>query len=180
MKNYLLCAILIVNGYLSVAQNADTVTSIPKDWIKGGIISLNFAQSSFTNWAMGGQNALSVASLLNTFANYKKDKNTWDNSLVLAFGMLQSGHGALQKNEDKIDISSKYGRYAYDHWYYSALVNFKSQFANGYNYPNDSVVISHFLAPGYVLGAIGMDYKTTDNSFSCFISPFYYTLRLEL
>ena len=47
----------------------------------------------------------------------------------------------------------------------------KSQFSNGYNYPNDSVVISHFLAPGYVLGAIGMDYKTTDNSFSLFISP---------
>ena len=85
--------------------------------------------------------------------------------------MLQSGKAPLRKNEDKIDFSSKYGRYAFkDYWYYTALVNFKSQFANGYNYPNDSTVISHFLAPAYVLGAIGIDYKP-NAYFSMFISP---------
>lgn len=172
MKKHLLIIFLSAYGFLSKAQNTDTAVVIPKSWTKGGIFSLDFAQSSFTNWAAGGQNALSVTSILNTFANYKKGKNSWDNTLVLGYGMLQSGYSALRKNEDKIDLSSKYGRYAfYEHWYYTALMNFKSQFSDGYNFPNDSVVVSHFLAPAYALAAIGMDYKTKDNSLSIFISP---------
>lgn len=51
------------------------------------------------------------------------------------------------------------------------MVNFKSQFDDGFNLPDDSTVISHFLAPGYVLGSIGMDYKSTDNSLNIYISP---------
>ncbi len=147
---------------------ADTV----RLWKKGGLAGVNFSQSSFTNWAAGGENSLSVTTLLTVFANYKKDKTTWDNTLDLAYGMLQSGQTALRKNEDKIDFSSKYGRYAFKerHWYYSALVNFKSQFDKGYNFPNDSTVISHFMAPGYLLVAIGLDYKPNDY-FSLLISP---------
>ncbi|MFL5765711.1 MAG: DUF3078 domain-containing protein [Bacteroidia bacterium] len=142
-------------------------------WKKGGIGSLNFSQSSFTNWAAGGENAVSGTALLNLFANYKKDKKSWDNTLDLAYGLLQSGTSALRKNEDKIDFSSKFGKYAFgDHWYYSALVNFKSQFDKGYNLPDDSTVVSHFLAPAYVLGAIGLDYKSgQEGVFSFFISP---------
>ncbi|MGZ4057151.1 MAG: DUF3078 domain-containing protein, partial [Bacteroidia bacterium] len=85
---------------------------------------------------------------------------------------LKSGNDKVRKNEDKIDFTSKLGRYAFcDHWYYTALVGFKSQFDKGYNLPDDSNIVSHFLAPGYVIGAIGLDYKTKDNSFSAFISP---------
>lgn len=146
---------------------ADTI----KLWTKGGVVGFNFAQSSFTNWAAGGENALSGTALLSVFSNYKKEKTTWDNTLDLAYGMIQSGKAPMRKNEDKIDFSSKYGHIIKEsHWYYSALVNFKSQFANGYNYPNDSTVISHFMAPGYVLGAIGLDYKPNDY-LSLFISP---------
>ncbi len=152
----------------AMAQTADTT----KRWTKGGLGTLNFGQASFTNWAAGGENSISIGALLNVFANYKHGNDSWDNSLDLAYGMLQSGVAPLRKNEDKIDFSSKYGRKAFnDHWYYSALVNFKSQFADGYNYPDDSNVISHFMAPGYLLGSIGMDYKTKNNSLSLFISP---------
>ncbi|MBA3704475.1 MAG: DUF3078 domain-containing protein [Bacteroidetes bacterium] len=161
-------AIIKTDSIVNVILKTDTI----KVWKKGGLGALNFSQSSFTNWAAGGENALSATALLNVFANYKKDKNTWDNTLDLAYGLLQSSHSAVRKNEDKIDFSSKYGRYAFlEHWYYTALVNFKTQFDNGYNYPDDSTVISHFMAPAYVLVALGMDYKTIDNSFSVFISP---------
>ena len=151
----------------SIAQTVDTV----KYWKKGGLISINFSQAGFTNWAAGGENSLSGIALFNMFANYKKDKNTWDNSIDFAYGLLQSGNSALRKNEDKIDLSSKYGRYAFlDHWYYSGLVNFKSQFDDGYNYPNDSIVISRFMAPAYLLESIGIDYKPNEY-LSLFISP---------
>lgn len=156
---------------LAFGQTPDTAKA-PKLWTKGGVGALNFSQSSFTNWAAGGENSISATAQLNLFANYKKNNTSWDNTLDLAYGLLKSGLADVRKNEDKIDFSSKLGQYAfYKHWYYTALVNFKSQFDNGYNYPDDSNVISHFLAPGYVLGAIGLDYKTTDNSFSFFISP---------
>lgn len=160
--------LLIFTGFAAQAQTIDTT----KDWTKGGDLGLNFSQSSFTNWAAGGENALSLTAYTNLFSNYKKGENTWDNSLNLAYGVLQSGHTAPRKNEDKIDLTSKYGRYAFlKHWYYSALVNAKSQFADGYNYPDDSTVISRFAAPAYVLASLGLDYKTTDGTFSLFLSP---------
>lgn len=171
MKKSLLLILTFTLSIAASAQTADTAKKV-KRWTKGGVGGLNFGQSSFTNWAAGGENSLAVGALLSLYGNYKNDKTSWDNTLDLAYGMLQSGTAPLRKNEDKIDFSSKFGYYAfYKHWYYTALVNFKSQFADGYNYPNDSVVASHFMAPGYLLGSLGMDYKSTDNSLSLYISP---------
>lgn len=163
--------ILAISCLLGIAAQAQ-VRDSTKNWIKGGDAGLNFSQSSFTNWAAGGENALSLTAYTNVFSNYKKGENTWDNSLSLAYGMLQSGHTAVRKNEDKIDFTSKYGRYAFaKRWYYSALLNAKSQFAPGYNFPDDSTVISRFAAPAYLLVALGLDYKTTDGVFTLFVSP---------
>jgi hypothetical protein len=168
MKKIILCFPLVL---FSILINAQTIDST-KSWTKGGVLNFNFSQSSFTNWAAGGENAISATGLLTTFANYKKGNNSWDNTLDLAYGLLQSGKTDLRKNEDKIDLSSKYGRYAFlKHWYYTALLSAKTQFADGYNFPNDSVVISGFMSPGYLIGSLGMDYKTKDNSFSAYISP---------
>ena len=171
MKNKLIIVFtftLIVNTFAQTPDSAKT----PKNWTKGGITGLNFTQSSFTNWAAGGENALSFTAATGFFANYKKGNWTWDNNIDLAYGLLKSGEDKFRKNEDKIDFTSKLGRYAfYNHWYYTALVNFKSQFDAGYNLPDDSTIVSHFLAPGYVLGSIGLDYKSTNNSLNIFISP---------
>ena len=35
---------------------------------------------------------------------------------------------------------------------------FKTQFADGFTYPNDSVAVSKFMAPGYLNLALGTDY----------------------
>ena len=165
--NKITFSLLFLFTFSSFAQTPDTL----KYWKKGGLVSINFSQSSFTNWAAGGENALSATSLFNAFANYKNDQTSWDNSIDIAYGMLQSGHSAIRKNEDKIDLSSKYGRNAFNkNWYYSALINFKSQFANGYNSPDDTVIISRFMAPAYIIIALGVDYKPNDY-FSLFISP---------
>jgi hypothetical protein len=139
-------------------------------WKTGGVISLNLTQVSLTNWSAGGENSLSVNGILSLFANLKKGNSTWDNSLDLSYGMLQQGDGDPRKTDDKIDFTSKYGQKAFKNWYYAGLVNFKSQMAPGFNFPNDSTEISSFMAPAYVLGAIGMDYKPSE-VFTFFISP---------
>ncbi len=149
------------------AVAADTV----KPWKLGGVVSVNGQQVSLTNWSAGGNNSISVAGLVNVFAKYKKGKATWDNNLELGYGVIKQGDNkSWWKNDDKIQFSSKFGRELKKHWYATALADFRTQFTNGYNYPNDSVYISKFMAPGYALAAIGFDYKPNDK-FSVFISP---------
>ncbi|MEQ8625308.1 MAG: DUF3078 domain-containing protein [Vicingaceae bacterium] len=146
---------------------ADT---IPDGWRTGGVIGATFSQVSLNNWAAGGLSSISLNSMTSFFAHYKKGKNTWDNYLDLGYGIVKQGDGDFIKSDDKIEFTSKYGRKASKNWYYAGLANFRSQFAPGYNFPNDSVLISDFMAPGYFLGALGMDYKR-GNKLTLFISP---------
>lgn len=140
-------------------------------WRLGGMMTLNVTQVSLTNWAAGGQNSFAGTAMVSSFANYKHGKNSWENTASLEYGMLEQGRNVhIVKSNDKIDLSSKYGREAAKKIYYTSLFNFRSQFAPGYNYPNDSVVISRFLAPGYATLALGLDYKPSD-LFSLFLSP---------
>lgn len=147
-------------------QKTDTI----EGWKTGGVFSLNFTQVSLTNWAAGGDNSISLNGITNLFANYKKGNSTWDNTLDLAYGLMKQGKQGMRKTDDRVDFMSKYGQRAFKNWYYAALINFRTQMAPGYNYPDDSTKISNFLAPAYLLGAIGMDYKPNDN-FNVFISP---------
>jgi hypothetical protein len=147
------------------ARSADTL----EGWKKGGIFFLNFSQTSLTNWAAGGVGSFAINGLASLSANYKKGKSVWDNSLDIGYGLLKQKGSDVQKTDDKFDFLSKYGQHAFKSWYYSALVNFRTQMSNGYNYPDDSV-ISTFLAPAYILGAVGLDYKPGD-VFTAFIAP---------
>jgi len=149
------------------ALNADTVMG----WNKGGVISVNLAQTSLKNWAAGGQNSISVNGIFSVFANYKKDRSVWDNSLNIGYGLLKQGKDAdFIKTDDKIDFLSKYGREAFKNVYYAALFNFKTQMTPGYQYPDVSFKISDRFAPAYLLLALGLDYKP-NAYFSLFVAP---------
>ncbi len=163
---------IIVLTCLSFTGFAQDTLFASKDtiWKCGGLAALNFTQVSLSNWSAGGQNSLSGIALFNYFAYYKKGKNTWDSNIDLAYGLTQNGDNNPIKSEDKIDLATKYGRHAFKNWYYTALLGFKSQFSDGYNYPNDSVKISNFLSPAYITLALGLDYKPNDN-FSLLIAP---------
>lgn len=139
-------------------------------WKKGGTGSITFAQASLSNWASGGQNTIAANSFLSLFANYKRSKSTWDNSFDIAYGLIKQGNAKFVKSDDRIDLSSKYGKIAFDHWSYAALFNFRTQMAPGYSFPNLSNKISDFMAPAYITTALGMDYKPKKD-FTLFISP---------
>ena len=166
MKRFFILLLVCLFFNINYAQTIDTT----KLWKKGGVGSLNFNQVSLSNWAAGGENSISASTFVNLFANYQKEKTSWDNTLDMAYGMTKIGKANLRKSDDKIDLNSKYGHLAINNWYYSALINFKSQFADGYSYPNDSVVVSKFAAPAYILLSLGMDYKPND-FFSLYFSP---------
>ncbi|MFN8209572.1 MAG: DUF3078 domain-containing protein [Bacteroidales bacterium] len=149
------------------AQSADTVAG----WRKGGITSITLAQTSLTNWAAGGENSVAANGILSLFANYKKEKIVWDNSLDLGYGLLkQAKDKKPKKTDDKLEVLSKFGYKAFENVYYSALLSLKTQMDKGYAYPNDSVSISGLFAPAYLLAAAGLDYKPSAY-LSMFISP---------
>lgn len=158
---------LVLSTSVATAQE-----QAPEDgpWKNGGNFALNFSQSSLTNWAAGGQNAIAFNAFFNYFADYTKGKSLWETRLDLAYGLTKEGKTDFRKNDDKIDFSSKYGLQASKSLYYSALLNFKSQFTKGYNYPDDSTIISRFLAPGYLSAGLGLDWKPKEY-FSFYISP---------
>ena len=72
MKKVIFTLVMVALVSSSFAQeNAET-----KLWTNKGTVGLNFSQSSFTNWAAGGQNALNWIGTLNYQANYAKPKET--------------------------------------------------------------------------------------------------------
>ncbi|MFN0275259.1 MAG: DUF3078 domain-containing protein [Chitinophagales bacterium] len=169
MRKIITISIFILGAYFAMAQNETDTT-----WNRGGGAVLNFNQIGLTNWAAGGESALSAGLLTNFFANYQFEKNTWDNTLNLNYGLITANNYAdIRKNDDKVELNSKYGRYAFGKFYYSALVNFVTQFTDGFDYLADPEAlnpISTALSPGYLTAALGMDYKPNDK-FSLFISP---------
>jgi hypothetical protein len=158
-----------------VTEGEKNLRSLPADttqgWKKGGIIAVNLAQTSLTNWAAGGQNSVASNGIFSVFANYKRYKTVWDNSLDLGYGLLKQGKNeAFRKTDDKVDLLSKYGHLAFKNFYYAALFNFKTQMAPGYNYPDVTNKISDLFAPAYLTLALGLDYKP-NAYFSAFIAP---------
>ena len=146
-------------------------TKIKGPWVLSGTESIQLSQAFLENWTKGGENSISLLSDLLLNANYKKNKNEWENYIRHQIGIISSESYDTQINNDQIEMNSKYGLKASKKWYYSALFNFKSQFFNGYNNKSREEIISGFLSPAYFTCAIGMDYKK-DKVFTLLLSPF--------
>ncbi len=154
----------------AAAMQAKTAAdSTGKIWTKGGNIQLNMSQVSLTNWSAGGFSSVSGIAQFNAFANRKKGRFAWDNSVALAYGLLaQDGQDAV-KTDDRIELNTKYGYELKKSWYLAALGQFKTQFTEGKDAASGTR-ISDFMAPGYLILGLGVDYKPNDH-FSAFVSP---------
>ncbi len=170
MKNYLMILVIVSLSLSTVITNANAQgTDVPSDtsyWTKGGTGTVTFSSVSLTNWAAGGANSVALNGFLDLYSNYAKDRNTWDNSLSLGYGLLRQGEGSearTRKSDDKINFTTKYGYKLSKedgNWYFSALLDFRTQFAEGVDDNDD--VISDLFAPAYLLVATGVDYKVKD------------------
>lgn len=147
----------------------------PSPWrLKAGF-GLNGTQSSFVNWNAGGRNNISAIAFFSGSADYSKNKWLWKNNLELALGGLKyldstGRKEGFQKTDDKIDFATNIGFKLKEKWYLSMIGGFRTQFMDGYTYPNDSIQVSRFMAPGYINLSLGIDYTPNEN-FSLFLSP---------
>jgi len=165
--------ILIVLSPIFLFAQEDEKPDSTLGWTYSGTGALNFSQVTFTNWAAGGENSVSMNGLAIAGASYKSKSYIWDNNIILGYGMQKIGKQDFRKTTDKIELSTKFGHHAVKNWYYSTLLSFKSQFDKGYEYDDDAgtqTFVSDFMAPAYLSIALGMDYKPS-KSFSLFVGP---------
>ncbi|MBK6263472.1 DUF3078 domain-containing protein [Marivirga sp. S37H4] len=183
MKIFISIISIFFVAFNTSAQNDSTivVNTIPVDsistdttyWNKGAQLNINFSQVSLTNWSGGGKSSISIGALTNFKANYQKNKDVWDNRLDLAYGVLRQGEEdqPFVKTDDNIIFTTKYSRKIKNNMFVSGLVDFRTQFYKGVDTIEDEeVVISRFMAPGFLLANIGVTYRYK-KMFSATFSP---------
>ena len=137
-----------------------------------GSYGLNINQLGLSNWAAGGENTWAGKA----FANFilLDHKKAFEQKLTgtFAFGISRFADKRIEKQDDKIDLTYSLSLNSKTQWNVTMVSTFNTQFANGYKYPNDSTVISGFLAPAYFTISAGYSYKTKDEHFQIYMSPF--------
>lgn len=170
---------LFLIGFVPVVAFSQTDitkdTSLFTPWFLKAIVGLNGNQTSFVNWAAGGRNNISAIGFIDASAKFKKNNVKWDSDLKFALGGLRyidstGNKDGLQKTDDKIDLASSYGYEFKKTWFYTIALAFKSQSLDGFNFPNDSVRISGFLAPAYTTISTGVEFAPNP-SFNMYLSP---------
>src|SRR5690606_7113327 len=140
-------------------------TTADTAWRVSGENTLLLNQSSFSNWAAGGINSFAANLIFNYDFNYKKNKWSWDNKIIAAYGLTKQRATGWRKNDDRIVLNSLLGYEAAERWLYTFYLNFNTQFADGFQYDadNNSSLISTAFAPAYLSFGPGFAYKESDN-----------------
>lgn len=142
-------------------------------WVQTNKAGLDINEVTFVNWNAGGSN--SISALFNVVSNlrYKKNNLIWKSTLRSRYGVNKQESLKLRKTEDELELVSTIG-YRKDtltNWYYSGRFNFKTQYSNGYNYPDRENPISRFMAPGYLFFGGGAEYGKNLEKLSFYFSP---------
>ena len=168
---------LLMFVFISLAGFSQTTA--PKDtvhkdttWKIHGQNTFLLSQSSFSNWAAGGVNSFAANLVLDYDFDYKKGFWSWDNKVILGYGLSDQAGLGWRKNDDRIILNSLLGYKAAQYWLYTFYTNFQTQFTNGYAYngANQRTLISTLFSPAYLTFGPGFAYKQSDN-FRVNISP---------
>lgn len=136
-----------------------------KHWHMTNSIISSAEQTELNNWSAGGFSSFAFSNFYKGMLKYKKGNRQWESRLELAYGMIwqdKTGGGfsdkenKFQKSDDKIEFNSVFSRTMYKSWNYSALVNLKSQFDEGFK---DDVLVAAPFSPIVVTSSVGFEYK---------------------
>jgi hypothetical protein len=139
---------------------------IPGTWIYGLSSAFSLNQNYVSNWAKGGESALSSLLDLRGSADYhnRRSEVKWINNARLRYGNIISEEYGFRTNNDILEINSQYNKSISEKFDFSSVFYGKTQISKGYDYPNDSIPISGFLSPGsFTIGA-GFEYEPFRNT----------------
>ncbi|TVZ52342.1 DUF3078 domain-containing protein [Dokdonia sp. Hel_I_53] len=162
--------------------------SIPDGWRSVGLTELLFSQSAFSSdWQGGGTSNVAGNFNLNWDINYKRRKLNWDTKLTAILGLAATkDQKYTRKTTDKLELNSLVGsRIRKTNWYYSGLLNFRTQIAPGYTFfdreilddtgeivevVQDRIEISDSFSPAYLQSGPGILWKKS-NDLSINLAP---------
>ena len=151
------------------------VSDTVKHWSIQGQNTLMLNQAAFSHWIAGGVNNVGWIAGTNYNMTYEKDKDLWENIVILGYGQSNTQGLGTRKTQDIINLSTNYGRKISESWYASVGASLLTQFAPGYDYDGASPIIgtetdsngyvktSNFMAPGYVNLGAGFTYRPNEN-----------------
>ncbi|MFL0352150.1 DUF3078 domain-containing protein [Xanthomarina sp. GH4-25] len=146
--------------------------NIPK-WSQNNKASVLLSEVAFVNWNAGGSNSISALFNFESALKYRYRHLVWQSILISRYGINKQENQGLRKTDDILDVSSTLGfrRNEFTNWFFSSRFHFKTQFTKGYNYPDDTNVLSRFMAPGYLFVGGGIEYGKNIEEFSFYFSP---------
>ncbi len=133
-------------------------------WHKAITLALNFNQSAFTgNYSAGGVSAMALGSNFDFKAEYNKTPFDYTTELNLLYGISKNKGQGSRKTNDRIFFDNKLASQISKHWSFFGSLTFESQFDKGYQYGDGvttpDLLISNFMAPGYLTQSLGLEYK---------------------
>ncbi len=134
---------------------------IPIYWDYAFSSTFTLNQTYFSNWARGGESSFAGNLDVRARANFndKEKKLRWNSEGRLRYGAIRTEEHGLRTNTDNLELNSQFNTDLREKLDFSSVLYFKTQVAKGYNYPNDSVVVSRFLNPGALTLGVGVEYK---------------------
>jgi hypothetical protein len=164
---FLIFSLLNITGMKSFSQTDSTQTAVNKNWKFDGTFLFHVHESTFTNWASGGDNQLASKMILKPIIKYDNGKWSWENTFDLRYGQQRNAREAVKKNEDEIIFTSKVGKRFSENWKFSSMYTFNSQFTP---YKENDRIQSAFMAPAYTNVSIGFDYDPNKN-YTIYMTP---------
>ena len=161
MKNIVLLIALTIQIQSIYSQEVTQESPPVSPWKKVGTFSFLVNQSSFDNWIAGGVSNISGAIGVNYDFNYSKANWSWDNKIIVAFGITKIKALDIQKSNDRLEWNSVLGKKAKGIWNYSLFLNFKTQFTDDLN--SETKGPTRILSPGYLQVGPGMLWKKNDD-----------------
>ena len=158
-------------------QKEIELTNDSSYWDNHSVFYFGFNRLRLYNWAAGGMNYSEVHGLANLRFDYRHNKFHWNNFLNVQFGVIKSSFGndgLWLKNDDVIELRSKFSRRTNHLWDYSFLIDVRTQFTYGYYTEIDRAnnnYMDNFLSPVYPIAGLGLDYHAS-NHLTVDVSPF--------
>lgn len=135
-----------------------------KTWGFNGRMTFLFNQSSFSNWSAGGDNTIAGNISVNYDFNYKKDSWNWDNKIITVYGSSHIGGKGYRKTSDRFEYNSVLGLKTREHYYFSFLSNFTTQYSKGFDYSKSPIEeVSTTLSPAYWSFGPGILWRKSDD-----------------
>lgn len=166
MRSFLFTIIVLVafTNFAQTKQKTKEKKPDPK-WKIHGRFAFVFNQSSFTNWAAGGDNTVAGNININYDFNYKKGNINWDTRFLSNYGLSYISDKGQRKTDDRFELNTLLGIKTGKFWFFSVLGNLRSQYYDGYNYKEEpKVLVSRFFSPAYITIGPGMLWKKSDDA----------------